>query len=156
MSGGLSDKQKWLLALAFDYEERHDGEPAPIAGVLDTAFFSYSNRLDTDAWKGRESALRKSELFQTRRAIQALIRRGLMDEVGRMTSQTGGPDYAGPGRYNPKGYTRLCKTYRLTNAGRVIGKAEDEAIKARVKATEEANPKLKETAQAAKQATEPR
>ena len=143
MSRDLSDKQKWLLALAFRHEERHGGELAPIAGVLDTAFFRYSNRLDTDTSEGRESALRKSELFQTRRAIRALIRRGLMEEAGTTVSPHSGEH----------GYTRVCKTYRLTETGQVIGKAEDEAISASI---EEANPKLREAALAAKQATEPR
>jgi len=75
-----------------------------------------------------------------------------MEEAGTAVSKTGGRDYAGPGRYNPKGYTRVCKTYRLTDAGRVIGKAEDEAIKASMKATGEANPKLKEIAERAQTA----
>ena len=53
----------------------------------------------------------------------------------------------GPGRYHCKGYTRVCKTYRLTDAGRAIGKAEDEATAASVRAIEEASPKLRQTAE---------
>ena len=43
ISRDLGDNQKWLLALAFSYEERHGGEPAPITH-LSEAFFSYDNR----------------------------------------------------------------------------------------------------------------
>ena len=150
MSGDLGEKQKWLLALAFRHEQRHDGAPAPITR-LSEAFFSYSNRIDTDAYVWREAALAKRELFQTRRAIRALIKRGLMEEAGTavvrsgMGAGTGGGDQ-GPGRYYLKRYTRVCKTYRLTDAGREIGKAEDEAVHANVLAMDEANPELKEIA----------
>lgn len=139
---GLSDKQKWALALAYSYPERHGGEPAPITH-LSEVFFDYDRK---DYYL---SSVKRSQHFQTRRLIQALIKRGLMKEAGTATHQTGGPDYAGPGRYNPKGYTRVCKTYRLTDAGRVIGKAEHEATRASVRATEEANPELKEIAERA-------
>ena len=67
-----------------------------------------------------------------------------MEEAGTAVSETGGDTQFSSGRYCPKGYTRVCKTYRLTESGRIIGKAEDKAIKASVKATEEANPELRE------------
>jgi hypothetical protein len=41
----------------------------------------------------------------------------------------------------------VCKTYCLAQAGRVIGKTENEAIAASVRATEEANPELKKAAE---------
>ena len=151
MSGSLGDKQKAMLARAYRHEQRHDGEPSPIAQVLDEAFVSYSNRFDTDKYEGRWSVLDKSERFQTRRAIRALIKRGLMEEAGTAVSHTGGDTHTNTGCYCPKGYTRVCKTYRLTDAGRAIGKAEDKAIKASLRATEEANPKLKEIAERANQ-----
>lgn len=151
MSKTIGDKQKWMLALAYRHEQ-DEGEPTPIT-QLNTAFFSYSNRIDTDAWQGRKAALAKSELFQTRRAVRALIKRGLMEEAGTVVHQTGGSDYAGPGRYNPKGYSRICKAYRLTEAGRVVGKAEDEASAARLKAMEDANPKLKRSGERIRAAT---
>ena len=88
-------------------------------------------------------ALHKFEQLQARRAIRALIKRGLMTEAGTAISHTGGDTHVNSGRYYPKGYTRICKTYRLTDAGHVIGKAEDKAIEASVRAMEEANPKLK-------------
>jgi hypothetical protein len=144
MGRGLSDKQKWALALAYSYGQRHDGEPAPIAEELDEVFLDY-NRDDYYL-----SSVRRSQLFQTRRLIQALIRRCLMEEAGTTVSpRSGEHGHAGPGRYYPKGYTRVCKTYRLTDAGRVIGKAKDEAIKASVRAIEEAHPDLKEAAERA-------
>ena len=145
MSRGLSDKQKWMLALAYSYAERHGGDPAPIT-KLSEVFFDY----DRDDFY--LSSVKRSQHFQTRRAIQALIRRGLMEEAGTAISQTGGDTQFSSGLYCPKGYTRVCKTYRLTDAGRVIGKADHEAIEARVKATEEANPKLKEAAERAQAA----
>jgi hypothetical protein len=146
MSRSLGDKQKRMLARAYDHEQRHGGEPSPIAQVLDEAFVSYSNRFDTDKYAGRWRVLDKSERFQARRAIRALINRGLMAEAGTAISRTGGDTHVNSGRYCPKGYTRVCKTYRLTKAGRVIGKAEDEAIEASLRAMEAANPKLKEIA----------
>jgi hypothetical protein len=146
MSRSLGDKQKRMLARAYDHEQRHGGEPSPIAQVLDEAFVSYSNRFDTDKYAGRWRVLDKSERFQARRAIRALINRGLMAEAGTAISRTGGDTHVNSGRYCPKGYTRVCKTYRLTEAGRAIGKAEDEATEARLRAMEEANPKLKERA----------
>jgi hypothetical protein len=123
------------LARAYSYAERHGGDPAPIT-KLSEVFFDY----DRDDFY--LSSVKRSQHFQTRRLIQALIRRGLMEEAGTWISQTGGD----AGRYCPKGYTRVCKTYRLTEAGRAIGKAEDEATEARLRAMEEANPKLKERA----------
>ena len=146
MSRSLDDKQKAMLARAYRHEQRHDGEPSPIADVLDGAFVSYSNRFDTDKYRGRWGALDKFERLQARRAIRALITRGLMEEVGTAISHTGGDAHVNSGRYCPKGYTRVCKTYRLTKAGRAIGKAEHEASAARMKAREEANPRLKELA----------
>jgi hypothetical protein len=140
MGRNLSDKQKWALALAYGHEQRHDGAPIPIADGLDEVFFGY-DREDFDL-----SSVKRSQLFQTRRLVQALIRRGLMEDAGTAVSpRSGEHGHNGPGRYYPKGYTRVCKTYRLSDAGRVIGKAEDEAIKAKVREIEEANPKLKET-----------
>jgi hypothetical protein len=137
----LSDKQKWALALAYSYAERHGGEPAPITH-LSEVFFDY----DRDDYY--LSSVKRLQHFQTRRLLQALIKRGLMEEAGTFVHSDAGYSTwsgdCGPGRYHRKGYTRVCKTYRLTDAGRMIGKAEDEAIKASVKATEEANPKLKE------------
>ena len=76
-----------------------------------------------------------------------------MEEAGTTISpRSGEHGHAGPGRYYPKGYTRVCKTYRLTDAGRVTGKAEDGAIEASVSAIEEANPSLKEAAERARAA----
>jgi hypothetical protein len=124
MSGSLGDKQKAMLARAYRHEQRHGGEPSPIADVLDGAFVSYSNRFDTDKYRGRWGALNKFERLQARRAIRALIMRGLMEEAGTAISHTGGDAHVNSGRYCPKGYTRVCKTYRLTEAGRVLGKAE--------------------------------
>jgi hypothetical protein len=152
MSGSLGDKQKRMLARAYDHEQRHGGEPSPIAQVLDEAFVSYSNRFDTDKYAGRWRVLDKSERFQARRAIRALINRGLMAEAGTAVSRTGGDAHVNSGRYCPKGYTRVCKTYRLTKAGRAIGKVEDEASAARLRAMEEADPKLKQIAKRAKAA----
>ena len=99
MSRNVGDRQKLMLAQAYRHEQRHDGEPAPIAQVLDDAFVSYSNRFDTDKYKGRWGALYKSERFQTRRAIRALIKRGLMEEAGTAISHTGGDIHANSGRY---------------------------------------------------------
>jgi hypothetical protein len=76
MTRGLSDNQKWALALAYDHEQRHDAEPAPIVEVLETVFFDY----DRDDFY--LSSVKRSQHFQTRRLIQALIRRGLMEEAG--------------------------------------------------------------------------
>jgi hypothetical protein len=125
MSRDLGGRQKWLLAWALDYENRHGGEPAPIT-QLNEAFYSYKKRIDTDAYEGRGATLAKRELFQTQRAIQALIKRGLMEETGTAVVHSGpgsnGDRDQGPSRYHPKGYTRVCKTYRLTDAGRVVGK----------------------------------
>jgi hypothetical protein len=124
---GLSNKQKWALALAYSYAEHHDGEPAPITH-LSEVFFDY----DADF---HLSSVKRSQHFQTRRLIQALIRRGLMEEAGTAVNDSMlNPSLdgsQGPGRYHLKGYTRVCKTYRLTDAGRVIGKAESEAISQR-------------------------
>jgi hypothetical protein len=144
MSRSLGEKQKAMLARAYSHEQRHGGEPSPIAEVLTDAFVSYRNRFDTDKHSGRWGALYKSERLQTRRAIRALIERGLMAEARTVISHTGGDAHVNSGRYCPKGYTRICKTYLLTKAGRVLGKAEDEAVKARLRAMEEANPELKE------------
>ena len=147
MSRNLSDKQKWALALAYSYAERHDGEPAPIT-ELNEVFFNYTTGRD-DYYL---SSVKRSQHFQTRRLIQALIRRGLMQEAGttvhdRRTDPSSmfNRGDQGPGRYHLKGYTRVCKTYRLTDAGRAIGKAEDEATAASVRAIEEASPELKQT-----------
>ena len=141
MSKDLGEKQKWMLALAYGHEQRHDGAPIPIAEGLDEAFYDYD--------RGEYSRSdRKSQAYQTRRAVAALIKRGLMEEAGTAISKTGG-DSGGDGyegKYYPKGYTRTCKTYQLTDAGRVIGKAEDESTHARMLATEAANPELKEHA----------
>ena len=79
---GLGDKQKWLLSLAYRHEKEYGGDPTPITR-LNSAFLSYSNCLDTDT---RWSALAKSELFQSRRAVQELVRRGLMEEAGTAIS----------------------------------------------------------------------
>ena len=131
----LSNKQKRALAVAYVYEQRYDGKPAPIT-ELNEVFFDDDRFLRIfDTWA--EAGYNKSVLLQTRRLLQALIRRGLMEEAGTAISKSGCPEYAGPGRYNPKGYTRVCKTYRLTDVGRVIGKATRQAM-------EEANPRLKE------------
>ena len=143
MSRNLSDKQKWALALAYSYAERHGGEPAPIT-ELSEVFFDY----DRDDYY--LSSVKRSQLFQTRRLIQALIRRGLMEEAGTAIHSDAGyrcQAAAGPRALPLKGYTRVCKTYRLTDAGRAIGKAEDEATAASVRATEEASPKLSQTAE---------
>jgi hypothetical protein len=152
MTKNLSDKQKWALALAYSYEQRHDGEPAPIT-YLNTVFWSDDRYYAAcDAWMQARYA--KSLLFQTRRLLQALIKRGLMEEAGTTIHHSGGDTHTNSGLYCPKGYTRACKTYRPTDAGRVIGKAEDEAIKASVREIEEANPRLKEIAERAKAAME--
>jgi hypothetical protein len=149
MSRNLSDKQKWALALAYSYPLRHGGEPAPIT-KLSEVFFDY----DRDDYY--LSSVKRSQHFQTRRLIQVLIRRGLMEEAGTTISQTGAGSNndgdQGPGRYHRKGYVRVCKTYRLTEAGRVIGKAEAEATEARVRAVEETHPELKEAAERARAA----
>ena len=63
MGRGLSDKQRWALALAYSHEQRHDGEPIPIAGELDEVFFDY-DRADFYL-----SSVKRSQLFQTRRLI---------------------------------------------------------------------------------------
>ena len=130
-----------MLARAYRHEQRHGGEPSPIADVLDGAFVSYSNRFDTDKYRGRWGALDRFERLQARRAIRALIKRGLMAEAGTAISHTGGDTHTNTGCYRPKGYTRVCKTYRLTKAGRVLGKAEHEA-----RLREQANLKLKKIA----------
>ncbi len=64
MSRNLSDKQKWALALAYSYAERHDGEPAPIT-ELNEVFFDY----DRDDYY--LSSVKRSQHFQTRRLIQS-------------------------------------------------------------------------------------
>jgi hypothetical protein len=133
--------------LAYSYAERHGGDPTPIT-ELSEVFFDY----DRDDYY--LSSVKRSQHFQTRRLIQALIRRGLMEEAGTAVNDRRTERHSmfnsgdqGPGHYHLKGYARVCKTYRLTDAGRLIGKAEDEAIKASVRAIEEANPKLKQTAE---------
>ena len=140
MSRNLSDKQKWALALAYSYAERNGGEPAPIT-ELSEVFFDY-DRGDYYLY-----SVKRSQLFQTRRLIQALIRRGLMEEAGTAIHSDAATAFwsggSAPVATTCKGYTRVRKTYRLTDAGRAIGKAEDEATAASVRATEEASPKLK-------------
>ena len=149
MSRNLSDKQKWALALAYSYAERHGGEPAPIT-ELSEVFFDY------DRDDHCLSSVKRSQHFQTRRLIQALIHRGLMEEAGTAVNDRRTDPGSmfnrgdqGPGRYHLKGYARVCKTYRLTDAGRAIGKAEDEAIKASV---EETSLELKQTGERIKAA----
>ena len=63
----LSQKQKWALALAYSYAERHDGKPAPITH-LSEVFFDYDRN---DYYL---SSVKRSQHFQTRRLIQALVR----------------------------------------------------------------------------------
>ena len=65
MSRDLSDKQKWLLALAYSYAERHGGDPTPITN-LSEVFFDY----DRDDYY--LSSVKRSQHFQSRRAVQEL------------------------------------------------------------------------------------
>jgi hypothetical protein len=150
MSKDLGQKQKWMLSLAYAHEQRHDGAAIPIANGLDEAFFDY----DREDFYLR--SVKKSQAYQTRRAVAALIGRSLMVEAGTAVSETGRGEpfagHAGPGRYYPKGYERICKTYALTDAGRVIGKAEHEATHAQMLAIEAANPQLEESAAKARAA----
>jgi hypothetical protein len=88
------------LALAYSYAERHGGDPAPIT-KLSEVFFDY----DRDDFY--LSSVKRSQPFQTRRLIQALIRRGLIEEAGTAISQTGGTQFSS-GLYYPKGWRWLA------------------------------------------------
>jgi hypothetical protein len=119
MAKGLSDNQKWALSIAYAHALRNDGAATPIT-TLSEVFFDDDKYYDAFSDYG-EAAFNKSVLFQTRRMIQALIRRGLMEEAGTAISEI-------------RGYTRVCKAYALTDTGRPIGQAEHEAISASIAA----------------------
>ena len=88
------------MARAYSYAERHGGDPAPIT-KLSEVFFDY----DRDDFY--LSSVKRSQHFQTRRLIQALIRRGLIEEAGNAISQTGGTQFSS-GLYYPKGWRWLA------------------------------------------------
>jgi hypothetical protein len=93
------------------WHERHKQGPAPIAWLRLPPADDGERRIGDEA---------RTELFSTRRAIQGLIGRGYMKEAGTVISETPPSREGEPGRYYPKGYTRECKTYRLTSSGRAI------------------------------------
>ena len=88
MSRDLSDKQKWLLALAYSHAQRHDGDPTPITKLSEVFFDDDRYLVAFDSWA--EARYAKSLLFQTRRLIQALIRRGLIEEGWRHAAARAG------------------------------------------------------------------
>jgi hypothetical protein len=93
------------LARAYSYAERHGGDPAPITKLSEVFFDDDRYFAAFDSWA--EARYSKSVLFQTRRAIQELVRRGLMEEAGSAISQTGGAQFSS-GLYYPKGWRWLA------------------------------------------------
>lgn len=69
-------------------------------------------------------------LVRARRAVKALVARGLLEDAGEVVSETPGDHFPVPGRYYPKGYSRACRAYRLTETGRMLAeqlKAQSDA-----------------------------
>jgi hypothetical protein len=141
----IGKRQRSVLFFALTHE-KHEGKGkarVPIT-FLTEAFF----HLFVDDWgsgfrtRGEEG---RAALFRTRRAIKALIARGLMEEAGTTKNVTGNIGWDGGRHY--KGYTRVCRCYRLTAAGRVIAEKEDSEVKAEVRAIEEKNLELREIAE---------
>jgi hypothetical protein len=86
-----------------------------------TEIFWDDDKGDDAFLNGETAAYNKSVAFRTRRAVKALIARGLLEDAGSAVNKTGGKrGEVVLGRYAKKGYTRTCRTYRLTPAGRVI------------------------------------
>jgi hypothetical protein len=128
----IGRSQKSILFFLHSHERRGENT-TPITKLAD-AFWNYDLKYDT-------AAARKSLLFQTRRAINGLITRGLVEEAGTAVSKTPDTTYLRdcvvPGRYARKGYTRSCRTYHLTAAGRIVARrlyAEWEEEEARLNA----------------------
>jgi hypothetical protein len=64
-----------------------------------------------------------------------------------LAGHSGGDSHHNSGMYCPKGYARVCKTYRLTEKGRPVAMQVTAEIRAELKAIEDANPKLREVAE---------
>jgi hypothetical protein len=85
----------------------------------------------------------RAQLFRTRRVVRALIRRGLMEEAGTSVSETYDTNFM-TGQRIGKGYTRTCKAYRLTPAGRILAEKINADTRARVEAVDRASPEERE------------
>jgi hypothetical protein len=146
----IGKRQESVLYFALLYEKgsRKGGPAVPITALTE-AFFD----LPVDDWgsgfhiPGEE---RRAALFRTRRAVKALIARGLMEEAGTAVSVTG--DHGSDGGRHYKGYTRVCRAYRLTKAGRALTEKIEAEVEEQVKATKEARPELREIAESIKAA----
>jgi hypothetical protein len=117
---GLGKQQVVILTLAAQMETR--GKVVSIADLAGV-FMDWDGERENNG-----AATRKSELFQARRAVKALVARGLMEPAGTVESRSGDPDFFNtffavsmPGCRVRKGYARVTRAYRLTAAGRAIG-----------------------------------
>jgi hypothetical protein len=117
----IGGRQRSILYLALHYK---GGSVVPIT-YLTEAFFHVlvDSPPDMYATSGDEH---RAALFRTRRAVRALIERGLMEEAGITVSVTG--DHGRDGGRLYKGYTRTCRCYRLTEAGRAVAEREDARV----------------------------
>jgi hypothetical protein len=113
--------------------------PTPVTRLTDP-FFDYDYPYEYD------SAYHRQLLFKADRALKGLIKRGLVEVAGTAINHSGGDTHHMSGRYCPKGYTRICTTYRLTDPGREVAARVAAETRAELAAAEAANPKLKEIA----------
>ncbi len=98
------------------YRDELGGEAATsITHLAGNHFVDYD-----DEGVERESDTPRMLLVRARRAVKALVARGLLEDAGEVVSKTPAETFPVPGRYYTKGYTRLCRAYRLTESGRVL------------------------------------
>ena len=117
---GLGERQDYILHIAIWYEAAHGPYASVPITKLTEAFWNH----DFDGWENL-AAYKRSLLAHARRAVKALVARGLMEADGWAESHTGGGHNVAPGHYRPMGYTRECRSYCLTDAGRELAEQLD-------------------------------
>jgi hypothetical protein len=124
----VGKRQEGVLLIALRHE---GGTDVPITALTEACHVLVDSPRGMYATRGD---INRAALFRTQRAVKALIKRGLMEEVGTAISQA----YPGGHRDRglPKGYARPCTTYRLTEAGRAVAERIADEVAARVKAVE--------------------
>ena len=115
----LGNRQRDILCIALQHQGESSGGRVAITQLAEGAFVDVTHGLNL-AGPEFDAAARKAVLFRTRVAVKSLVAHGLLEPAGEMVSYSGGDDCGNPGHYCRKGYTRACKAYRLTAAGRAI------------------------------------
>jgi hypothetical protein len=85
------------------------------SSLADKVFYN-AERFDALKW-GEDRQFHKSNLFQARRALNALIRRGLVQDAGTLSHET--HPFLGIGGH----YSRTNRAFTLTDAGLAMAKA---------------------------------